>query len=68
MSDNYACECGERVDPKGSPHYCPGTPTDRIDTLESDVASLKRVVAVLLSGATLPAHERNKIVAEWLEK
>lgn len=64
MSENYTCECGERVDPKGSPHYCPGTPNERIDALERDVATLKRIVAVLLTGQTLCAEERNAFIAE----
>ncbi len=66
MGDHYTCECGERVDPKGSHHYCPGTPDERIAALESDVERLKKIVVVLLSGATLPADERNALVAEWL--
>lgn len=49
-----------------SPHHCPGTPAERIAALESDVAQLKKIVVVLLMGRTLPAEERNALVAEWL--
>lgn len=48
MSDNYICVCGERVDPKGTPHRCPGTPQDRIEDLEQQVAELNEVVFEVL--------------------
>ena len=66
MSENYTCECGERVDPKGSPHYCPGTPNERTDALERDVATLKRIVARLLAddALTLPREEVAAMLAE----
>jgi hypothetical protein len=43
MAENYTCECGERVDPKGSFHQCPGAPNDRLDCLEADVESLQEL-------------------------
>lgn len=65
MTTFFTCRCGEVLDDK-SPHHCPGTPAERTAALESDVAQLKKIVVVLLSGATLPADERNALAAEWL--
>ena len=65
MSDFYTCKCGEVLD-YHCQHTCPGTPAERISALESDVERLKKIVVVLLSGATPPADERNALVAEWL--
>ena len=62
MTTFFTCRCGEVLDDK-SPHTCPGTPTERIAALESEVA---RLDVVLLSVAPLPADERNALVAEWL--
>ena len=65
MTTFFTCRCGEVLDDK-SPHHCPGTPAERIAALESEVARLRKIAVVLLSGATLSAQERNALVAEWL--
>lgn len=66
MSESYTCECGERVDPKGSPHYCPGSTPDRFYALEREVATLKRIVARLLADDALTLPRRD--VAAMLEE
>ena len=66
MSEHYTCECGERVDPKGSHHYCPGTPDERIAALESEVARLKKFDAILFRASQLTTKERDACIAEWL--
>jgi len=49
MIDHYTCEeCGESVDPKGTPHQCPGSDSDRIYDLERRVAELEEFVAELI--------------------
>ena len=57
MSSPYTCECGERVDPKGTPHDCPGTPSERIEELEERVREL-RLIVKFLAGHALTVAER----------
>lgn len=60
MSDYYTCEaCGERYSVHDDNHemYCSGSPDDRIEALEKQVKRLQEVVAVLLTGRTLPMED-----------
>lgn len=68
MTDFYRCrKCGDEYD-RHADHeaYCPGSPAERIEALEAEIAELRTVVAALVWVEKFPRCEREPWVTNAL--